>query len=824
MHPYRPSATTVVATIVGIIALAACADPVKPPAAVADAVQTAGASDAAPVARADVAAETSQPVPWVPPPVAPADSGTDVAAGNWLVASVPANNDLIYGALASGQFTTPAAGDKAYGASWKEVAPKAGQVPAIGQPNQIGYAVRQLPGAGPTGLILQLDRVYDAWLGGRHLPGDVYGHGPMRFAGKLPQEGALLVVRGRGGQPMNVQLWTTAHAAKLSPSDHTQPDLRVGDGGVHWLGVPLLVPGQPLAQAAVQITARVVADMHWQATAVTMPGLVGGAVTQLAFELQPKAPPSHANEKWPVQLRIDSPSWPHSYALQVELPTAASDVCYRQTFLSPDDGSVQYYGVRPPVQQGPNQPLVLSVHGAGVDAIGQAQAYHAQPTAWIAAPTNRRPFGFDWEEWGHWNGLYALEDAAKRFVTDPARQYLTGHSMGGHGTWQLGVHHSDRFAVLGPSAGWGSFYTYTGVKKPTGAFARARAHSDTHVYLSNLANGKAVYVIHGTADDNVPFSEGKAMHDFALQVTKDVGHHWEQGAGHWWDGDKSAGADCVDWPELFAWMAARTVDPVPLNFKWKSPAPWYASNYAWLHLGSAKSPNEDCTANVKPVDAKTVQIGLGNVRSLWIDAKLLRTKGIETVIIDGQSLPLPEGVLQWGPTEGKRPSSSGPYNQAYHKPFVFVYPDGDAPMAATVAYMASNWMAIGNGQAAALPISLVTEAVRKQFQLIHFGVPSAQVALPKDFAFQWGPTGVTVGGAPYGDRALVTVYDAGPDTPGLGAALWAPPGKPWLLDRVVPFSSRSGLPDYLLFDETGVVATGFFDAKWQFDPGLGNGW
>jgi S-formylglutathione hydrolase FrmB len=30
---------------------------------------------------------------------------------------------------------------------------------------------------------------------------------------------------------------------------------------------------------------------------------------------------------------------------------------------------------------------------------------------------------------------------------------LTGHSMGGHGTWHLGVHDAGRFAVIGPSAG-----------------------------------------------------------------------------------------------------------------------------------------------------------------------------------------------------------------------------------------------------------------------------------------------------------------------------------------------------------------------------------
>ncbi len=780
-------------------------------------------TDGSTAADAGVASAADTTGPWVPPPVAPPDTGTEVVAQGWLVAQVNPNADQVFAALDNGTFALPGHGAKEFGANWKAVQPKDGQLAPQGNSSQVVYAARSITVEAPSGVVLQLDRAYDAWLNGRRVAGDVYGHGWMRFPGQLNAGDNLLVVRGRGGQQWGIKVATTSHKAKLNPHDLTRPDLRVGDNSVRWLGVPVLVFGQPAADAALDISARVIADDHWLPTHTATPGLPGASATQLAFELVPKAAPAKVGENWPVTLRVDSPSWPHSYELKIELPTVATDVCWRQTFRSPDDGSVQYYGVRPPVEQGPNQPLVLSVHGAGVDAIGQAQSYHTHPKTWIAAPTNRRPFGFDWEEWGHWNALYALEDAAKRFATSPAHQYLTGHSMGGHGTWQLGVHHSDRFAVLGPSAGWGSFYTYTGLKKPTGPFARARAHSDTHVYLANLAN-RAAYVIHGTADDNVPWSEGKAMFEAVSKVTTDVANHWEPGAGHWWDGDKSAGADCVDWPPLFELMGKRQLDPVPLTFDWKSPAPWYAENYAWLKLGSAKSPNDDCNVHVKPKDAKTLAIDTSNVRSMVLDGKALRGKGIEAVVIDGTSITVPEGPLQVGPTTGKRPGSSGPYNQAYHKPFVFVFPDGDEAMAAVAGWMLQSWMAIGNGHGAAMPLSKVMPQIRKNYQLIHFGVTSAQVPLPAGFPFAWSLKGVQVEGVDYGDKLLLTVYDAGADTPGLGASLWAPKGKPWLLYRFVPFSSRSGLPDYVLYDEPGVIATGFFGPDWNFDPKLGVGW
>jgi pimeloyl-ACP methyl ester carboxylesterase len=141
---------------------------------------------------------------------------------------------------------------------------------------------------------------------------------------------------------------------------------------------------------------------------------------------------------------------------------------YKRTFQSEMDGSVQYYAVQPAVrsEKAAAPALVLTLHGAGVEAIGQADAYKPKDWCHIVAPTNRRPYGFDWEEWGRMDALEVLELAKKELKTDPQRTYLTGHSMGGHGAWQVGVTFPDRFAAVAPSAGWISFASYTGPKPP----------------------------------------------------------------------------------------------------------------------------------------------------------------------------------------------------------------------------------------------------------------------------------------------------------------------------------------------------------------------
>jgi hypothetical protein len=136
----------------------------------------------------------------------------------------------------------------------------------------------------------------------------------------------------------------------------------------------------------------------------------------------------------------------------VELRTVTAESRRNETFTSRIDGSAQYYAVVPalPRESAGRPGLLLSLHGASVEASSQAAAYSAKDWATIVCPTNRRAYGFDWEDWGRLDALEVLNHAQRRFRTDPRRQWLTGHSMGGHGTWQIGAHESDRFAAIAP--------------------------------------------------------------------------------------------------------------------------------------------------------------------------------------------------------------------------------------------------------------------------------------------------------------------------------------------------------------------------------------
>jgi predicted peptidase len=153
--------------------------------------------------------------------------------------------------------------------------------------------------------------------------------------------------------------------------------------------------------------------------------------------------------------------------------------------------------------------LFFSLHGAGVEALNQAAAYAPKKWGYIVAPTNRRPYGFSWEDWGRLDALEVLDLVKKKFAVDEGRIYLTGHSMGGHGTWFMSATYPDKFAAIGPSAGWITFRSYRFAPAPeeTSAVQRMLRRSASPSDLFSLADNYrhfGAYIIHGDSDDNVP--------------------------------------------------------------------------------------------------------------------------------------------------------------------------------------------------------------------------------------------------------------------------------------------------------------------------------
>ena len=86
------------------------------------------------------------------------------------------------------------------------------------------------------------------------------------------------------------------------------------------------------------------------------------------------------------------------------------------------------------------------------------------------------------------DGLNALLDGVlKKYAVDEKRVYLTGLSMGGFGTWQLGISYPERFAAIAPICGGGD---------PSKVCA-----------LENVPT----WVFHGALDPTVPLQRSEDM-------------------------------------------------------------------------------------------------------------------------------------------------------------------------------------------------------------------------------------------------------------------------------------------------------------------------
>ncbi len=105
-------------------------------------------------------------------------------------------------------------------------------------------------------------------------------------------------------------------------------------------------------------------------------------------------------------------------------------------------------------------PLILFLHGAGergtnawlVATHGPPKLVGSKPEFPFIVASPQCPPG---QTWSNETVLALLDELLEQHRVDPARVYLTGLSMGGYGTWSLGLTAPERFAAIVPICGGG---------------------------------------------------------------------------------------------------------------------------------------------------------------------------------------------------------------------------------------------------------------------------------------------------------------------------------------------------------------------------------
>ncbi|MDY0343249.1 MAG: alpha/beta hydrolase-fold protein [Lentimicrobium sp.] len=538
--------------------------------------------------------------------------------------------------------------------------------------------------------------------------------------------------------------------------------------------------------------------------------------------------------------------------ISIPLAVTQSTNYHERTFVSQIDGSVQYFSVAPSLTKADNQALVLSVHGASVEAKNQARAYKQKDWAHIVAPTNRRPFGFNWEEWGRKDALEVLNEARKIYKTNPQTTYLTGHSMGGHGTWYLGVTYPDLWGAIAPAAGYPDITLYrrsgpdsSMLLNPHFTMMQRGASGGRVLKLTENYLESGVYVLHGSADGVVSVEQARGMRKLLGTFHNNFAYYEYPGGSHWY-GDNS-----VDWPPLFDFLkqnqipATATVDSI--NFATAAPA-IAASNY-WIRVNQQEKQYE--TSRIKAIlKADTTLVYPENIHSFSLLFGQFNMDKPTTINIDGQwiepdsdaDIHLMKKNGQWMEVpeinfSEKHPERQGGFKMAFDNHVVFVYAThGDKKSNEwylnKARFDAETFWYRGNGSIDIIPDREFDPAKYKDRNVILYGNADNNSAWSQLLAHC--PVKVTNKEIVFGERTFtgkeLGTYFIYPRSDNKTASVGVVAGTGEQgMKALYPndyFSGITGFPDLMIFDvdwikdnPEGIKVSGFFGNDWGINSG-----
>ncbi|RTE53241.1 alpha/beta hydrolase [Arenibacter aquaticus] len=544
-----------------------------------------------------------------------------------------------------------------------------------------------------------------ASINGLPYEGDHYDFGYNLIPLKLKKGKNVFVLKVGRFPRVRARLLEPKTLVQFTTRDVTAPDLLVEEEGEYQAAIRVINASEKWVKGS-----RIEASLNKKVHSTIIQDIPPMSVYKVPFVISASGLDPQ-EEKAVVALTLKSAKGQLESSEVLTLNVKSKFRHHKRTFISGIDGSVQYFSVAPQkngITEG--AALFLSVHGASVEAVNQANAYKQKDWGNLVAPTNRRPFGFAWEDWGRLDALEVLSEGKRIYKPNDKKIYLTGHSMGGHGTWYLGATYPDQFAAIAPCAGYPDLLLYRGgrTKRIAGLSAeqreqygitpkmferitmdyvptpvenmvkRAGTPSRTLKLIRNYLH-HGVYVLHGEIDNVVPTYIARDMRERLGKFHTDFTYYEYPGGTHWY-GDHS-----VDWKPIFDFFEQRTIpeakDVKKLEFSTGSPGVSATSHFVTIH--QQEKPFEVSSFNLKREN--NFILDTENVSLLEVDFTQI-PESIDQIVLNGKELVLPlKERLFFGKRNGvwqivtnpslkeKGPHRNGGFKDAFRNDVVFVY-------------------------------------------------------------------------------------------------------------------------------------------------------
>ncbi|HKE96115.1 MAG TPA: prolyl oligopeptidase family serine peptidase [Povalibacter sp.] len=357
----------------------------------------------------------------------------------------------------------------------------------------------------------------------------------------------------------------------------------------------------------------------------------------------------------------------------------------RLAYVDPVDGSVQFCRAYLPLDYSAKQswPLILALHGfnpgnpeyPGWWSVDQRHTSIADKKPVIYIEPHGRG-NAQYAGIGEQDVLRCLDEAKRTFRVDEDRVYITGESMGGHGTWWIATRHPQLFAAVAPVYG-GWDFRVTSVAGPPSAPLPTNARDayfmeriSSFVSAENLLN-LPLYVVHGDSDTSVSVENSRHIVKMLQQWGYDVRYHEMPGWGH----------EDLKQREIIAdWLLTHRRNPAPEHVRVRAADLGGADAY-WVKVEGFEEPMQIVRVDAQILEPGVVRMDSTNVANVALTLpERLRGSGQSIKVIwngESQDVQLKDGVARLSSASKaaglrKRPGFDGPLPSVMSTPFVIV--------------------------------------------------------------------------------------------------------------------------------------------------------